>query len=126
MAKRKYGDEDLDKIMSSEGRLQDQTLKRRQTVLDEFKKSLKENESFDELIEKNDDAKKQLEKAIVRYLSSLTIMNKITGKVDVPKANTLNFHISNLKCALSEITNYDFGDKNGKKSLLRIKSDLEI
>ena len=127
MAKRKFGrDDDLDKIMSAEGRLEDTTVKGRKAVLDKFKAFIANNgeESFEELLEPNEDSKKRLEKAMVKYLANFTVKNKSTGKEDVPKGNTLNSYISNLKCALSELTNYNFADKNGK--FLRIYSDLKI
>ena len=102
--------------------LHKKTLKRRQQILTQFKKSISDaGESFEELIElNNENAKKRLEQAMVRYLAELTVINKKTKKTEIPTVNTINFHTSNLKCILYELTNYHFGDKNGKFFLLYI------
>ena len=102
--------------------LHKKTLKRRQQILTQFKKSISDaGESFEELIElNNENAKKRLEQAMVRYLAELTVINKKTKKTEIPTVNTINFHTSNLKCILYELTNYHFGDRNGKFFLLYI------
>ena len=50
---------------------------------------------------------------MVKYLGALEVTDIKTKEKDVPKANTLKFYFSNLKSALSELTQYDFGDKKG-------------
>ena len=83
--------------------------------MEDFKQYLISREiSFEDLIQKDDLMKKQLEKAIVKYFSQLTITDKKSKEEMAPKANTMNNYISHLKCSLSEITGYDFGDKKGK------------
>ena len=108
--------------LSNPYQLHKKTLKRRQQILTQFKKSISDaGESFEELIElNNENAKKRLEQAMVRYLAELTVINKKTKKTEIPTVNTINFHTSNLKCILYELTNYHFGDRNGKFFLLYI------
>ena len=115
MSKRKYGNEkSIQKIMSPEGRLQDKTIQRRKAILNNFKKYVLGNEIvFEDLLERNEDGKKNLEKAMVKYFSDLMIKDKKTKEPSIPKAKTMEFYVSNLKSALSEITPYDFGDKKG-------------
>ena len=106
--------------LSNPYQLHKKTLKRRQQILTQFKKSISDaGESFEELIElNNENAKKRLEQAMVRYLAELTVINKKTKKTEIPTVNTINFHTSNLKCILYELTNYHFGDRNGKFFLI--------
>ena len=49
----------------------------------------------------------------MKYLAALEVTNKKSKEKDIPKAKTMSFYISNLKSALSELTQYDFGDKKG-------------
>ena len=72
---------------------------------------------------KNEGAKRQLERSMVKYWADLEITNKKTKEKDVPKATTMSFYVSNLKSALAELTQYDFGDKKGnffKKNFLSV------
>ena len=94
--------------MSSEGRLNEETRKRRKAVLDDFKQTVSESgENFDDLIKEKED----LERFMVNFLDGYKVLDKATGKAIPPKDNTLNFIRSNLKCALSDLTGYNFGDK---------------
>lgn len=130
MSKRKYGKDEksIMKIMSSEGRLQEKTIQRRKTILEDFKNFVSRNGgNFDDLLVKTDDAKKSLEMAMVNYWAKLEITDKKTKEKDIPKATTMNFYVSNLKSALGELTSYDFGDKKGniiffKKNTFRYRT----
>ena len=51
---------------------------------------------------------------MVKYFAALEVTNKKTKEKEIPKAKTMSAYISNLKSALSELTQYDFGDKKGK------------
>ena len=70
MSKRKFEDETaLDKIMSSEGRLQEKTVDRRKAILEDFKTFVAKNEMvFKDLLEKNDDSKARLERTRGSYV----------------------------------------------------------
>ena len=117
MSKRKFEDETaLDKIMSSEGRLQEKTVDRRKAILEDFKTFVAKNEMvFKDLLEKNDDSKARLERTMVKYLAQMTIIDKKTKVKETPKGNTMRSYSSHLKIALAELTNYDFGNNRGKK-----------
>ena len=98
----------LEKLMSSEGRLNEETRKRRKAVLDDFKHTVSESgENFDDLIKEKED----LERFMVNFLDDYKVLDKDSGKVIKPKDNTLNSIRSHLKCALSDLTGYNFGDK---------------
>ena len=120
MSKRKFGDlqdEDLDKMMSNEGRLQEKTTKRRKSVLAAFRTFAYDEASVDLdqlILVKNDEHKSQLEKLMVKYLAKFTVKNKSSKKDETPKGTTFNSTASHLKCSLNELTGYDFSDQKGK------------
>ena len=98
----------LEKLMSSEGRLNQETRKRRTAVLNDFKKAVSESgENFDDFIK----VKEDLERFMVNYLDDYKVLDKDTGKAIPPKDNTLNAIRSHLKCALSDLSGFNFGDK---------------
>ena len=95
--------------MSSEGRLNEETKKRRKSILDDFKRKVNESgEDFEQLLNSN---KETLEVAMVVYLDEYKVFDKATKKYLPPKANTLDTIRSHLKCSLSELTGFNFGDK---------------
>ena len=55
--------------------------------------------------------KTPLERAMVKFLDDYEVLNKDTNEKDRPKAKTMNYILSQLKNALSEITGHNFGDK---------------
>ena len=95
--------------MSAEGRLNDETKKRRKSILDDFKKKVAESgDDFEQLLTSD---KEVLEVAMVKYLDQYKIFDKATKRYLPPKGNTLETIRSHLKCSMSELTGFNFGDK---------------
>ena len=119
-------DDRLDRIMSSEGRLKEETKKRRSSILESFKTKVHEaGGNFEDLIKPNEDAKKALERAMVKFFDDYEVLDKDTGAMTRPKANSLNYLLSQLKCILSDKTGYNFSDKVAFRGLANATATLQ-
>ena len=111
--------------MGAEGRLNENTRKRRQNILEDFKNKLNlSGKTLEQFQNPSEDSNQELERLIVDYLDKYKVVDPATFKMIRPKANTLEFIRSNLKCALSDLTGLNFGDKVAFRGLANATSAL--
>ena len=78
--------------MSAEGRLNENTRKRRQNILEDFKNKLNESgKTLEQFQNPTEETKRELERLMVDYLDQYKVVDKDTKKLVPPKAKTLDF-----------------------------------
>ena len=93
--------------------------------MEDFKNKLNESgKTLEQFQNPTEETKRELERLMVDYLDQYKVVDKDTKKLVPPKAKTLDFLRSNLKCALSDLTGLNFGDKVAFRGLANATSAL--